>query len=356
MHTLRNLLLLAAFASSHAVLEIGNSSDLIALNTPEGTAKLAAQPASSLVWSLLTHFETQITQSFCSVATTATMLNALGVMPMPVDPIYAPYSYFTQANVLGECAEAEASHAEGSTLTAGFIATHGATLHEWQTYLKCRAPTTHVHASTSDAETFRAAALAALSATNPRQAVGINFYRKALHEVGGGHMSPIGAYDAETDRFLLLDVSRYKYPPVWVATAALFDAMNSTDGTAGKSRGWVIVNASSSDAGSAPPPPPPMSDEDRHRRWTDIGACVGALEEQTDAHGVFACFAHPQRGAEVRVTIAMAAALCIVAMALGCFGVCLIQRLRAPKTRKHVELQPAALATPPPAAQRAAVA
>ena len=31
------------------------------------------------------------------------LLNVLGV-PRPIDPAYAPYPYFTQLNVLGECA------------------------------------------------------------------------------------------------------------------------------------------------------------------------------------------------------------------------------------------------------------
>ena len=41
--------------------------------------------------------------------------------------------------------------------------------------------------------------------------------------------------------FLILDVSRYKYPPVWVETAQLFDAMaRSIDGPV-SGRGFVLV-------------------------------------------------------------------------------------------------------------------
>jgi Phytochelatin synthase len=36
---------------------------------------------------------------------------------------------------------------------------------------------------------------------------------RAIGQEQGGHISPLAAYDAETDRFLILDVSRYKYPP-----------------------------------------------------------------------------------------------------------------------------------------------
>ena len=67
---------------------------LVAVNSPEGAARLATQPASSLVWALLSHLTTQSTQSFCSLATSCTMLNALQT-PAPIDPAFAPYPYFT---------------------------------------------------------------------------------------------------------------------------------------------------------------------------------------------------------------------------------------------------------------------
>ena len=71
--------------------------------------------------------------------------------------------------------------------------------------------------------------------------------RKALGEERGGHISPLGAYDEKADRFLILDVARYKYPPVWVKTSDLFDAMNTTDaGNDNKTRGYVLVSGQGS--------------------------------------------------------------------------------------------------------------
>jgi hypothetical protein len=57
-----------------------------------------------------------------------------------------------------------------------------------------------------------------------------------------GHISPLGAYHAASDRFLLLDVARYKYPPVWVKADALFAAMRTNDLVSGKSRGFVMIS------------------------------------------------------------------------------------------------------------------
>lgn len=45
-----------------------------------------------------------------------------------------------------------------------------------------------------------------------------------------------------TDRFLILDVSRYKYPPVWVTASELFGTMNTTDAdNNNRKRGFVLV-------------------------------------------------------------------------------------------------------------------
>jgi hypothetical protein len=51
------------------------------------------------------------------------------------------------------------------------------------------------------------------------------------------------------DKFLLLDVARYKYPPVWVDAAALFAAMRTDDFVSGKTRGFVVVSAAASPPG-----------------------------------------------------------------------------------------------------------
>ena len=96
------------------------------------------------------------------------------------------------------------------------------------------------HAGDSSLEEFRR-----LAATNLKQEnnfVLINYLRKAIGQKRGGHISPLAAYNEAEDRFLILDVSRYKYPPVWVKTADLWKAMNTTDSSVNKTRGFVLVS------------------------------------------------------------------------------------------------------------------
>lgn len=56
---------------------------------------------------------------------------------------------------------------------------------------------------------------------------GINFTHHFPYR--GGHFSPLGAYHAPTDSFLIVDVAKYKYPPVWVGADTLFTAMATVD-------------------------------------------------------------------------------------------------------------------------------
>ena len=100
------------------------------------------------------------------------------------------------------------------------------------------------HAADSNLDAFRKVARDYLGAEG--RFVIVNYLRKAIGQEKGGHISPLAAYDAETDRFLILDVSRYKYPPVWVMASQLFDAMNTTDSdNQNKTRGFVLVMKSS---------------------------------------------------------------------------------------------------------------
>jgi len=97
-----------------------------------------------------------------------------------------------------------------------------------------------VHASDSNLEDFRQAVVDDLA--DREGFVLVNYLRRAIGQESGGHISPLAAYDADTDRFLILDVSRYKYPPVWVEAEDLFAAMDTPDSDNGnRSRGYVIV-------------------------------------------------------------------------------------------------------------------
>ena len=57
----------------------------------------------------------------------------------------------------------------------------------------------------------------------------VNYARKALGQQGGGHISPLGAYDEASDSFLVMDVNPNRAPWVWVGTGNLIAAMRTFD-------------------------------------------------------------------------------------------------------------------------------
>ncbi len=73
------------------------------------------------------------------------------------------------------------------------------------------------------------------------QRVVVDFDRAVLGQKGHGHFSPLAAYNSGADRFLLMDVARYKLAPCWVTSETLFNSMSTVDHSSGKSRGALIV-------------------------------------------------------------------------------------------------------------------
>ncbi|HJZ34249.1 MAG TPA: phytochelatin synthase family protein, partial [Hyphomicrobiaceae bacterium] len=53
--------------------------------------------------------------------------------------------------------------------------------------------------------------------------------------------SPLAAYSGGGDALLVMDVARYKYPPFWVDTELLWQAMATTDTSSGQHRGYIVV-------------------------------------------------------------------------------------------------------------------
>lgn len=206
--------------------------DLIGSATDEGEALLIGAEAREAYFPLVDHFVTQKNQAFCGVASMVMVLNAAGV-PAPAVPEYEPFHIFTQDNLLDERTDAIVARTT--------ILRQGMTLDELAGVLATRPLAVSVkHAGDTSLDAFRATASDYLS--KPGHFVIVNYLRKAIRQEVGGHISPLAAYDADTDRFLILDVARYKYPPVWVKAADLFAAMNTPDNdNGGRSRGFVLV-------------------------------------------------------------------------------------------------------------------
>src|SRR4028118_1171519 len=206
--------------------------NLINFNSAEGEKLLLESPALKDYFPLSTQFVTQKNQAYCGVASSIMVLNALGI-PAPEAPEYGSYHLFTQDNFFNAQTQ--------KVVAPEVVARKGMTLEQLGKLLESYAVKADVHhAGDTTLDEFRS--LVVKNLQEPGNFVLVNYLRKAIGQEIGGHISPVAAYNKETDRFLILDVSRYKYPPVWVKASELWQAIATVDSDSGKTRGFVLVN------------------------------------------------------------------------------------------------------------------
>lgn len=202
--------------------------NLIALNSTQGRALLQGKYAHSFL-GLMSYFVTEKGLAYCGIASSVMVLNDLNMVP-PLTPEHAPYKIFNQDNFFN-------SQKILAVITPAQVGFEGVSLDQLTNALRLYAAHTHrFYAGKVTLSQFRKAAIAAIN-SKTRDII-VNFCRKNIHEIGCGHFSPLAAYNKKADRFLLLDVARYKYPPVWVKATELFTAMDTGHK---KTRGYIIV-------------------------------------------------------------------------------------------------------------------
>ncbi len=202
------------------------ASDLIAVSSTEGRQLLAASQVKTDYSQLAPYLRPQVRRAFCGPATGAAVINAA----------LRPQIKVTQSSLFDAAASVIKSE-----LAVSFA---GLTLKELAEIL--RAQGLHVqivYADQSDIAAFRQAAHSTLSESVTFLVV--NYDRRGLGQSGAGHISPIGAFSRATDRLLVLDVATYKYPYTWVPVSELWNAMNTIDSDSGRTRGYLLVSASS---------------------------------------------------------------------------------------------------------------
>lgn len=206
--------------------------NLINLNSSEGEKLLMESRALQDYFPLTIQFVTQKNQAYCGVASSIMVLNAIAI-PAPEAPEYAPYHLFTQDNFFNTQTQ--------KVVTPEVVSRRGMTLDQLGKLLESYPVKAEVHhAGDLSLQEFRT--LVVKNLQEPKNFVLVNYLRKAIGQETGGHISPLAAYNEKTDRFLILDVSRYKYPPVWVKAEELWKAMATVDSDSGKTRGFVLVS------------------------------------------------------------------------------------------------------------------
>ncbi len=183
-------------------------------------------------WQLGPNLAVQQTQTYCAVASAITVLNAMPIRK-PVDPTYTPYAYFTQSNYFS----AEVT----KIISPQTVLAQGMTREEMVKTLTAQGVKAEsIAGDRLTEESLRSLLQKALG--DDGRYVLANYLRQSLGQVGGGHWSVLAAYDPPSDHVLILDVAKYKYPPVWVSIKALREAIATMDTTSRQSRGLVFVS------------------------------------------------------------------------------------------------------------------
>lgn len=192
---------------------------LVSLDSRDGRALLASATEHADHDVLAPWAQTQEKGSWCGVASSATVLSGLERRRVAQEEVI------------------ERGRSVRSFLRITF---GGMPLDDLGRILRANgAEATVVHADASSVDGFRATLRANLA--RPDDFLLVNYARASLGQGDTGHISPVSAYDAATDRVLVLDTARYKWPPTWIPVPALFRAMDTVDADGGKRRGWVEV-------------------------------------------------------------------------------------------------------------------
>ena len=220
-----------SWASAEAYRGLPLPTNLIAFDDPAGQAMLLRSGYKYDFWTLNRWFISQEAPAYCGIAASVMVLNALGIpAPPAADPKYP--ALFTQQNFFTDRV--------ARVLPPQQVSRRGVTLEGLAAALKTfPLDVRETHARPGGLYAFISQAKRVLQAGHGYLIV--NYLRSALGQQTYGHFSPVAAYDEMRDRFLILDVARYKYPPVWVRSEELYAAMQAYDRDAKAPRGYLVL-------------------------------------------------------------------------------------------------------------------
>jgi hypothetical protein len=231
---------------------------LVPFASDEGLARLGRSGAKVDFAALANQFEAQYNGAFCGPTSAAIVLNTVKsrsadltrdhtrlrkedvqFMPAGADPIVPR---FTQDSVIDRGPKTRAQ-VLGEPIIIGSkqVRDFGYQLRQFDAMLRANGlVTTVVVVDDARSELAIRADLQGNLARGGDYVI-VNYRREAVGQQGGGHISPLGAYDAASDSFLVLDVNPAAAGWVWMPAATLVGGMRTFDTV--ENRGYVLVHA-----------------------------------------------------------------------------------------------------------------
>ena len=231
---------------------------LVAFTSDEGIARLTRAVAKVDFAALANQFEAQSNAAFCGPTTAAIVLNTvrgrspdlprdrsrlraedLQHIPSGFDPTVPRY---TQDNVITKGQKTRSQVlGEPITFNGKQIKDFGYQLRQLDELLRAHDLVTRlvVVDDTKSEDEVRSELVQNLKQVGDY--VIVTYGREAVGQRGGGHISPLGAYDAASDSFLVLDVNPTSAGWVWMPTVTLIKGMRTFDTQ--ENRGYILVQA-----------------------------------------------------------------------------------------------------------------
>lgn len=229
---------------------------LVAFNSDEGIARLARAGAKADFAGLANQFEAQSNVAFCGPTTAAIVLNTVrnGSRELPRDNSrlrlgdtrYLPptlelaVARYTQDNVIDKGPKTRAQVlGEPVALNGKTISDAGYQLRQFDALLRSHGLGTRLVVVD---DTLPEAVIRADLAENLKRGgdyVIVNYRRRDVGQAGGGHISPLGAYDEASDSVLVMDVNPSSAGWVWMPVSTLVKGMRTLDTV--ENRGYTLV-------------------------------------------------------------------------------------------------------------------
>ncbi|HVU02480.1 MAG TPA: phytochelatin synthase family protein [Polyangiaceae bacterium] len=232
---------------------------LVRFDEPESQARFERSRAKVDFFKLANQFEAQENGGFCGLASGVIVLNALRVdrktedkprdtssiapdvartIPPQFDPFFARYTQGTFMDARFESVNPRAVFF-GQPRAPGQKPEPGLALRELGAILQAHGLSVVVHPVEDPAREKEEKAEIVQNLRTAGDYVIVNYHRPELGQPGGGHLSPLGAYDKASDSFLVLDVNANAQRWVWAPAKALFVAMRTRGGS--ENRGYLLV-------------------------------------------------------------------------------------------------------------------
>ncbi len=239
--------------------EMGHSPSetLIEWSSEESSERLSNSSHKADFFPLSNHFISQDNRIFCGPVSSAIVLNALRLgrqgdlpedrqsiakdefawLPEGFNPFFGKY---TPNNVLNDRTKRRIEVLGKPIPIDGILKSdYGLQLRQLAQVLRAHRldVTVRVVDEHADAESIKQEIAANLATGD--DFVLVNYARRSLGQEGGGHISPLGAYDKGTDSFLIMDVNPNRAPWVWVKSNDLIGAMRTFDTV--ENRGYLLI-------------------------------------------------------------------------------------------------------------------